>query len=182
MNNLQGHTLNVEERPARKVKNYMSVYTYPYTWRTWYGFWGNIKSWFTNQVAAKQRAKRGYCTDDVWDCGDSIVNYIINVLCEFRNKAQGYPDQYFDTMEEWIGYIDKIIDLLEYSRQDLDKLNEFAAAYYEVIKVDEKKRTEEEQMTIDKYYERRAEIYEEQAARRKVAFAKLAAHLSEIWW
>ena len=183
MNNIQAVNTETENRPApRSVENRMSVYTYPYRWRSWRGFWGNIKAWFDNRAAAKQRARLGYCMGDVWNAGDSIVDYIIGVLCEYRNKTYGWPDQYFDTFEEWIAYIDEIIDLLDYSRQDPDEFNEWRAEFSRVSDIRQEDRTEDDKAIITNYFEREKEIYEQQMTKRKVGFAKLAAHIDRIWW
>jgi hypothetical protein len=171
-----------EKHEPRTVANGMSVYTYPYRWRSWRGFWGNIKAWFDNKGAAKQRAKQGYCVGDVWNAGNSIVDYIINVLCEYRNRTIAWPDQYFTTFDEWVAYIDEIIDLLDYSRQDADELIDFAGEFYEVLKVKHEDRTDEQNALVEKYYKAEQEIYETQCAKRKVAFAKLSAHIDQIWY
>jgi hypothetical protein len=178
-----GHQINLNEKQApRKVANGMSVYTYPFKWRSWRGFWGNIRVWFENRAAVKQRAKQGYCIGDVWSAGDTIVDYIINVLCEYRNRTNGWPDRYFTTFEEWIAYIDEIIDLLDYSRQDTDEFNELTPQYYEISKIDRCDRTEEQNKLVEDFFRRGAEIYEDQCAKCKVAFAKLAAYINEIWY
>lgn len=171
-----------EKHKPRTVANGMSVYTYPYRWRSWHGFWGNIRAWFDNRGAAKQRAKQGYCIGDVWSAGDTIVDYIINVLCEYRNRTMAWPDQYFTTFDEWIAYIDEIIDLFDYSRQDTDELIDFASEFYEILKIKHDERTEEQEALVTRYYEKEEEIYEDQCAKRKVAFAKLSAHIDQIWY
>ena len=178
-----GHEINLDEKQTRReVANGMSVYTYPFRWRSWYGFWKNIRAWFDNRAAAKQRAKQGYCIGDVWNAGDTIVDYIINVLCEYRNRTNGWPDQYFTTFEEWIAYIDEIIDLFDYSRQDTDELNELYEEYSKLIHTAKGEYTEEQKEFIERFFKREEEIYEEQCAKRKVAFAKLAAYINEIWY
>ena len=178
-----GHQIKLNKKQARrKVANGMSVYTYPFSWRSWRGFWGNIRAWFDNRAAAKQRAKRGYCIGDVWRAGDTIVDYIINVLCEYRNRTNGWPDDYFTTFEEWIAYIDEIIDLLDYSRQDTDELNELTPQYDEISKINRSDRTEEQNKLVEDFFKRCEEIYEDQCAKRKVAFAKLSAYINEIWY
>ena len=171
-----------EKQKPRTIANKMSVYTYPYRWRSWRGFWGNIRAWFDNKGAAKQRAKRGYCIGDVWNAGNSIVDYIINVLCEYRNRTMAWPDQYFTTFEEWIAYIDEIIDLFDYSRRDTDEINELYEEYSKLIHTAKGEYTEEQKEFIERFFKREAEIYEEQVSHRKVAFAKLAAHIDHIWY
>lgn len=171
-----------EKQTPRTVENRMSVYTYPYRWRTWRGFWGNIKAWFDNKSAARQRAKQGYCISDVWNADHSIIDYIINVLCEYRNHTIAWPDQYFTTFEEWIAYIDEIIDLFDYSRQNPDELIPYAKELDEILATKRENRTDEQNALVEKYYQSEQEIYKTQCEKRKLAFEKLSAHIDQIWY
>lgn len=169
--------------PQRKTKVNMSVFETPYKWTTWYGFWHNIKCFFDGIRAMWQRAKKGYCYGDVWDCGDSIVFYMISTLTHYRNKCTGWPDYAFPSFEDWLVYIDEILDLLEFSISDRDEQNEYFNEYDALIVLkafDEF--NEEEKKLRESYYERDTELYQKQAEARKKAFALLSEHIDSIWW
>lgn len=161
----------------------MSVYTYHWKWNTWHGFWQNIKQWFDNRKAAKQRAKFGYCYGDVWYCGNNICQRMTHMLTHYRNKCDSWPDRSFSTFKEWIEYIDEIIDLLEFAETDPEELNDyteaFTAAFYSTP-VD--KEDEAFKELRDRYYNEIRSIYERQTAARQKAFAMFATYADDIWW
>ena len=169
-------------KEKRIVKNNLSVYYYPYYWHKWRGFLGNIRQWFTNHFrSAKERAKQGFCIEDTWDCGNTIIDYLVNILCDFRNRADGYPLD-FNCYEDWIRCIDKIIDRLDYSRQNPDEFNEFTKLYYDVIDIDPADRTEEDKDISNKYWEKTKEIRRKQEHERQKAFMDLALYIDHLWW
>jgi hypothetical protein len=182
MSNIQA--IHVAEKPEpRKVKNNCSVFRFPYTWKSWYGFWHNIKELGYIIRAIKDRAVKGHCNCDVWNCGDSIEDYLVNILTEYRNNTYGWPDGEFATFEDWVAYIDEIIDLLEYARQDPEDLSEYHELWVErVLERYDTEQTEWDKELNKKYYEDVREISTKQKEALQKAFAMLSEHLKEIWW
>lgn len=178
--------INTEEdfgQGTRKCKlPSLSVYTYDWKWNTWRGFWKNIKQWFDNRAAAKQRAKWGYCYGDIWNCGDTICCQMAHMLTEFRNKCNSWPDGKFDSFEEWIAFIDEIIDLLEIAECDPDELNCYAEEYNKVLMVSRNERTPEQEELSRLYYKEEIEIYERQKSARMKALTMFAENAPYIWW
>ena len=161
----------------------MSVYTFDWKWNTWHGFWQNIKQWFDNRKAAKQRAKLGYCYGDIWNCGNNICQRMAHMLTHYRNKCNSWPDRSFPTFKEWIEYIDEIIDLLEYAETDPDELNVHWEPYKTAIHSGIPNRDSDEYKDLlDKYWNEERAIYERQTAARQKALAMFATYADDIWW
>ena len=161
----------------------MSVYTFDWKWNTWHGFWRNIKQWFSNRKAAKQRAKLGYCYGDIWDCGNNICQRMAHMLTAYRNKCCSWPDRDFPTFKEWIAYIDEIIDLLEFAESDPDELNEYTEAFSNALHstpADKEDKAYEE--LRQKYYNECRSIYDRQTAARQKALTMFAKYADNIWW
>ena len=161
----------------------MSVYTFDCRWNTWRGFWNNIRQWFDNRKAAKQRAKLGYCYGDIWNCGNNICQRMAHMLTQYRNKCNSWPDKSFSTFKEWIEYIDEIIDLLEFAETDPDELNSYTEAYDEAChrrcKDDDPADYRE---IFNKYWNECCSINERQTAARQKALAMFATYADDIWW
>ena len=166
----------------REVRNQMSVFTYPWRWASFRGFFKNIAQFFHNIGDMLYRAKYGFCKHDVWNCDSSIVDYLINILTEFRNTTIGYPTS-FATYNKWIAFLDEIIDRLEFSRTDSDRINPY---YNEelgriIIKgLDE--RTDEEVEVLKLYYNEEVNIENEKKEALIEAFTMLAPYMGSLWW
>ena len=175
--------LNLENNiPKRIAINECSVFTYPWKWNTWRGFWRNIAQFFDNLGAAWQRATKGYCVGDIWNLDYSVINYLINTLTEYRNTTVSWPDRLtFETYEEWIDYIDHIIDELEFARADRDEYNEYAAAYHAMGIKPYNQYTDEEKLLLGNYIDRDAELYRKQQSFARTAIIRLAEHLDDMW-
>ena len=105
------------------------------------------------------------------------------MLTEYRNTTKCWPDQYFSTFEEWIAYIDEIVDLLEFAVLDTEENNEFYPAWkgtWEWTK--EQKDTREYTEIVDKYCTEVNRLYKAQITAREEAFALLAPYIHLIWW
>lgn len=161
----------------------LSVYTYDWKWTTWRGFWRNIKQWFDNRRAAKQRATRGYCGGDIWNCGNTICQKMAHMLTHYRNHCNSWPDRYFSTFKEWIEYIDKIIDLLEFAETDPDELNDYWEPYREAIHSGVPNNDSDEyKKLLENYWNESKAIFEGQKGARKKALAMFAEYADDIWW
>ena len=159
----------------------LSVYQYPCTWKSLRGFWRNIRQWFDNRRAVKQRAKMGYSHRDVWNCGDHLIDLTLAMLIEFRNNTNNWPDLFFDTFEDWIAFIDKVIDLLDYSRQDADEFNSLKAEY-DKLPHRTSTWTDEQKRLFDDYLVEAEAICQQQQKARIEAFTLLAPYLKDLWW
>lgn len=133
-----------------------SVFQFPWAWNSINGFFRNITYFFTNLRMAWQRAVNGYCERDVWNCGDQLIIYIIALLTDFRNNTNCWPDYMFESFEDWIAYIDNIIDLLEFSAMDSENL-------------------------LEDFYTEEDAILEQRDARIK-AFQMLSPIIRDLWW
>lgn len=177
------HAINKkEQRDVRPLPHNLSVYQSPYKWTNWWGFWGNIKQFFRNLKFGRQRARRGFADSDVWNLGYHLEMYLINTLTEFRNTTYSWPAKDFKTYEDWIAYIDEIIDLLTYSSVESDEYNAFFDDFetYCLLPLNEKE-TDEWQKVIHDYLAETDAIVENQKSARKKAFAMLAEYLPTIW-
>lgn len=175
--------LSKKDVNPRKTNVDMSVYRYYYRWGCWGGFWENIKQWFRNKHSAKMRARKGYCYSDIWNCGDHILEYIIATLVEYRNGTYGYPSQHFESFEKWIEYIDKIIDLLEYSTEDLETLNQYQPIFDAYIEDKTNTDLADKWFSVkDKYFEENNSLYQSQVDARKKALTMFAEYSDCIWW
>ena len=178
------HTrLNITEPNHRTCRNACSVFTYPWKWNTWTGFWRNIAQFFDNIGAAWQRATKGYCMGDLWNYDVSLADYLVNTLTEFRNTTQSWNDSEFETFEEYIDYIDDIIDDLEYARQDPDDINPYYPDWMENSKRGRPyaEFTEEDKAILMKYSDEEHRIYLTQKAAMQRALIKLSEHIDIMW-
>jgi hypothetical protein len=179
---LNTETKEVTPRIIPKDIPNLSVFQFPYTWKSWSGFWGNLIYLFKCFKAMWERGTKGYTGQDTWDVNYSVVGYLIRVLTEYRNSTNGWPDQLFETFDEWITRIDEIIDLLIYSQDDPDKRNIFFERFQEIIQNPRSEWTEEDQQDYDAYVAEANNIHDKQTEARTKAFALLAPILEHIWW
>lgn len=56
----------------------------------------------------RQRIERGFDDTELWGLDRTIAKYVLPRLIEFKKVANGYPPN-FDSFEEWIAVIDKMI-------------------------------------------------------------------------
>ena len=160
-----------------------TVFNYPYSWKSWTGFWHNIWYFFKCWRPAWHRATRGFARCDTWNVDYSLTCYLINVLIEYRNCTNGWPDQEFPTFQSWIEAIDLCIDQLIYSNEDPDKLNTHHDIWF--ARCCGKKRSEwgiVEQKIYERYIAEVQVVREKQDAARKKAFEFLGEYLPHIWW
>lgn len=60
-----------------------------------------------------QRGIRGYSNEDLWSFDYYLSGVIANGLKDLKKMAHGYPGE-LESMEEWQGILDKIIDGFDY--------------------------------------------------------------------
>lgn len=180
MHDIQPIVLDKDIKP-RKSKVNLSVFTYHWNWKTWGGFWRNIGCFFDNIKAMFQRAKWGYCYGDIYDCGDTLIDHMIAVLTAYRNKTNGYPWKDFASYEEWIAYLDKIIDDLEYAGTDPDSLSKWHPIWLDLLKAGQRN-YELEDRIFHLYHEEIVAISAEQQKRLEEAMVRLSLYIKDIWW
>ena len=119
----------VNDLPKRKLPTdidmNVSVFRSDWSWKTWRGFWWNIKQFFRAWKPAWHRATKGYCRMDTWDVDHSLTIYLIKVLTEYRNCVDAHPFPDFHSLEEWVAAIDLCIDRLIFSQRDVDTQEEY---------------------------------------------------------
>lgn len=176
-------TNEIPKRPMPKNIN-LSVFQYPYSWKSWRGFWHNLRYFFRCWRPAWDRATKGMCRADTWNVDCSLTGYMIKVLIEYRNCTRGWPFEDFATFEDWIKFIDELIDKLEFTRQDPEEeLNEYFESFHDrCLHKPHNQWGPEEDALYKQYWTRVRELTEKQAEVRKEVFMVLAKHLPDIWW
>ena len=178
--------IDAEMRTKREVpKNLhnLSVFQYPYKWKSWRGFWKNLIYFFKCLRPAWHRATRGYCGMDTWNADSTICAYLIKVLTEYRNVTNGFPgDNNFPTFESWIACIDEIIDNLIYAQTPLEDL----CGWTEMVDTFQYKPRETWTAAQEEAYKNwckeLVEIKDKQEVARMKAFTMLSHNLPHIWW
>lgn len=170
-----------EERVMRTPDVNMVIPLFPYTWFSFRGFFGNIGNFFKSFKSWFRRARRGYATYDVWECGENIVNYMILMLTEYRNMVCSYPDYMFSSYDEYIAYIDTIIDKLTYGIKEPSELNKYTDSFWAAFKKPEDKRSEMDQFKIALYRKTNDEIVEAQQKALEEGFSMFAKIQRDLW-
>ena len=170
-----------EERLKRTPDVSMVIPLFPYTWFSFRGFFGNIGNFFQSFKSWFRRARRGYATYDVWECGENIINYTILMLTEYRNMVCSYPDYMFSSYDEYIEYIDKIIDKLTYGIKNPSELNKYTDSFWAAFKKPEHKRSEMDQFKIALYRKTYDEIIEAQQTAIEEGFSMFAKIQKNLW-
>ena len=117
----------------------------------------NIRMFFRSFKWGYQRVTRGYADYDWWNWDMWMTELMAQSLKTMANKTIGYPgNDEFPTYESWIEYLNKIVNLLQYSLSELP--NEYEEAWLKILETkktfEEKfngKRTPEEEEIINKY-------------------------------
>lgn len=71
---------------------------------------GESKDKYIEKLAKykRQRIERGFDDTELWGLDRTIAKYVLPRLIEFKKVTNGYPPN-FDSFEEWIAVIDKMI-------------------------------------------------------------------------
>ena len=99
---------------------------YPYSWKTFHGFTGNISYFFKNIKCAYQRATKGYCDRDLWSLNDFYTSLFIDSIGEFNDTCNTYPGvSPYDTEKKWEAVLTEIVGKLNTYRtmDDFDWLS-----------------------------------------------------------
>jgi hypothetical protein len=186
MSKVKSQELKFNDRPKREmpsVVHSLSVFNFPYTWKSWYGFWHNIKIIPSLIRAGWHRATKGYCKMDTWDANSSILSYLVQLLVEFRNSTICFPDSEFETFEEWIAYIDEIIDHLVYVLTDDDELSAWHDNWEkECCGKPRNIWTAKEEGIYQQYMDEVKIIAQRKKEERLKALTMLSEQMGHLWW
>lgn len=183
MNGIHAIDLNSEARPAKVAtkETGLNLFRPVYRWTSWTGFWSNIGFFFRAIGQMFQRAKNGYCDWDIIDCGPNIIDRTINMLIEFRNTTNSWPDMEYNSYEDWIAEIDEIIGKLDFARQEPDEFNTCLEDFKMVLEIPYSERTEDDKAVVDAFFEENATICEIQQQSAESAFAWIGKHAKDLW-
>ena len=170
-----------KERLKRTPDVSMVIPLFPYTWFSFRGFFGNIGNFFQSFKSWFRRARRGFATYDVWECGENIVNYMILMLTEYRNTTCFYPNHMFSSYDEYIEYINKIIDKLTYGTKDPSELNKYTDSFLIASDIPEHKRSDMDKFKIALYRKTYNEISEAQEAAIEEGLSMFAKIQKDLW-
>ena len=71
---------------------------------------------------AYDRARKGYCYEDLWSFDNWLSKLIANGLREFKAECHGYPND-VDDWDEWMSILDEMIECFEEQTRGIDNLN-----------------------------------------------------------
>ena len=125
----------------------------------------NIKSFF-------QRGTKGYCDEDLWEIDSWFLKIMPKMLEEFKKKTMGWPDNLYNSFEEYIADIDKLIELFNIAKRDPSEnkyLDELISSNYK-------------DDIFDKYRNESDKIYKQNKNALKEAFELFYKLFDSLWW
>ena len=147
-----------------------------------------------NVSDAAARVKLGYCSSDVWDMCDYLMEIIPSMLVHFVSGCDSYPDtDEFPTYESWIDYIVETASIFrEASEAQTVQVNQYKDDFMNMMRaVRWEKNVGGNLVTTydldsfarlrDDYFSREREIEDWRNARRNEAFARLSHILRNLW-
>jgi hypothetical protein len=173
----------IERAPYPRPQNKMNVWGFCPTYSNWFtNAWEHIKFIPTAIKFTYQRAKYGVCDWDTYDLRDTLDDYFVNLLYSFRERTRSFPDTDFETFEDWIAFIDSLINELLYLRADDDLLNEYHPAYLAIADKNTSEWTDDERISYNEYLRRVQAIWEEKNRRRTKLYTKIGEYNRHFWW
>jgi len=125
----------------------------------------NIKSFF-------QRGTKGYCDKDLGEIDSWFLKIMPKMLEEFKKKTMGWPDNLYNSFEEYIADIDKLIELFNIAKRDPSEnkyLDELISSNYK-------------DDIFDKYRNESDKIYKQNKNALKEAFELFYKLFDSLWW
>lgn len=125
----------------------------------------NIKSFF-------QRGIKGYCDEDLWEIDSWFLKIMPKMLEEFKKKTNGWPDNLYNSFEEYIADIDKLIKLFNIAKREPSEnkyLDELISSNYK-------------KGIFDKYINESDKIYKQNKNALKEAFELFYKLFDSLWW
>lgn len=138
---------------------------------------------------AIQRAKKGYCDEDLWDIGYWFLNTVPKMLDEFANQTIGFPG-YFLTdgededvaFEKWKNIIKEISFHFKEGLEPTKEINECYCPIHDTIEDIVREFNEEEQKQFDKWAAREDEIEKYKEQEIKKGFEMFNEYFQNLWW
>ena len=81
----------------------------------------------------KQRLERGFDDTELWNLDETILKFILPRLKEFRKQTSCFPME-FNTLEEWLEVIDKMIGGIEDALKDTYSVKTADSEGFELFK------------------------------------------------
>jgi hypothetical protein len=125
----------------------------------------NIKSFF-------QRGTKGYCDEDLWEIDSWFLKIMPKMLEEFKKKTMGWPDNLYNSFEEYIADIDKLIELFNIAKRDPSE-NKYS---------DELISSNYKDDIFYKYRNESDKIYKQNKNALKEAFELFYKLFDSLWW
>lgn len=134
-----------------------------------------------NIKMAYMRVRYGWCAYDAWDFDAWLFSVAPPMLRFLADKGCSWPDQKFNSIEEWQKWLRNMAAKLEKMQFDdwSDSKNEYSEAYHKSFENDWK--TEEHEEIRKKYYERAKEIAPTRQQDLEEVFIELAHNIDAIW-
>lgn len=155
-------------------------------WYSGYRFWrAPIKAtsyWFGNLKAFFRRGRYGFSYMDVWDTDSYLSKVIPSMLRHLAQYHCGVPGYIYEKYPEddetaskiWAQDLNRIADLIEFSKADQDDYNKYSHLFW-----NEDMSTNKE--WAESYFQENACIYKRQQDAIKEAMTWLGEHWFELW-
>lgn len=88
--------------PLNVFNNYYCPLRYPKNW------FSNIGTFLRSFKWAYQRVTRGFSDKDTWNLDTTLLNYLSGTLKHLAENTNGWPDNKFETFEDWQNYLKAI--------------------------------------------------------------------------
>ncbi len=158
-----------------------SVWSDYFPWKHPSCWWRNVKRWFHNCRMAWQRARYGWCEDDVWDVHSHLLTIVPQMVRYSAARSRGTPSEIYEQYAEdcdtyaecderaglaWRTILDTIATKLEHAAAPEKYLvNEYQEAFDALIHSKDFspnafRRTDEERDIVNNYNRRAREIYQ----------------------
>ena len=122
----------------------------------------------------KQRVKRGYADEDVWDMNNWFIETVVPMLKQLKQEKHGYPCDM--TEKEWDDILDEMIfNFTELDEDTCSMQNEYWEKYYNSPDNEEKEELRK------KWLKRAEEINKYQNDCKNKAFELFSKHFWSLW-
>lgn len=171
------YSLNVWKTYHRPARYY---FTHPWIW---------IKDMYYNCKAARERARQGYATRDIWNLDKWLLTILPPMLRELANDPDGaYPGtEPFETPEKWELWLYNMAKQIESLQEDwAETKNEYEEKYIalwaEQHPYHNQAHSDEELDDLrEKWLARVQELDEQQQELTIKVFEEIGRHLYQLW-
>ena len=86
-----------------------------------------------------ERARKGYCYEDLWSFDNWLSSIIARGLREFKQNVHGYPND-IDDWDTWMRTLDEMIDCFEEQTRGIENLGgNFMEQYHKRMEIKKQK-------------------------------------------